>query len=1040
MTELSDPTLLLQRMQGAVVNAYKAISILKKENEKLRKENSYLKNHLEKLDVHYIELSSQQPQSQSQSQSQSHSQSYSQSHSQSHSQSQPQQPSNFIPQLHDASLAKLRGRLSGFGKISTVLGKIPPTVDYKNFIVFADAFQQTVSLSFTQWILSSIRSGNLKKFQNIFSFDVFKRIFDRFQFELRIIVTALKGIYAISFFSKESNGSSLFREITSRLLSFLLDRLLRCRQNYIKKGPFLHTVLKKTIRPELQQTMNSSAHINSESFNPNKASNTNNGSETDQIYPSSDPVEQKLVKVDEDIFEDFIMENDSIEFLFTYVYLKLNVGLLFEEEKRNFLNVFIESTVATDHPAVAFAIFLFMNDQKGCFLQTDRLLRKFSNLRKLSHHRVYSLVKSSNQIYEHYIDIRERQWSSFWDLNLIPLNFNDGEDLNLDINETTTTTIWRKLSVFFQFYSSNDLMYKLLGINKDFPSSITNLLRLNNPFSGRIEADTISFVNFIRDSWWCCDSSFMDLTEKAVNDGEESFLRFQQSVWNSFYNESLKNPNNLLSKHFCNAQSQWDSGFENTFFDSFVKPYYCEKENSWRLVAGGLNVEGEPVPLMASMCTKRSALNDLLTSFLKSSGNISSPPSIQINNSYMFMSLSNLPPALLIQSAALLDYVCHFSEVLSGSQINPYIFKIIRLYKELLELINVALIEKLLELWSASLRSFVRFYTERITFENHFLFFDNLLLLVLNLISKFPSPWGFKGRGEFTYEMIVALVRLISKVRKHDYTGSKIIYNAKLVHLSLRTTIKYQFPCISLQTNQRSSYGKLLTRSIESNLILILLNNTQDLKAENKALIHEYWNTSLHSLFSPSVVVPCKMKFQPDEIDSSMLHIYLWQCICEICELELNQKRQKMKLSKIISSQTVRINPSRFPSILNFFHGMCRQYNLIDNIYMVIGAEYTFKSTCNMQLREQLISIIRTAPKNWDIIFIGGILPIWSQNFKESFYSHGKLKKINYILHGSSYIIKDTTAMKLQNILPVTAPVDIFLAQLLYYDELQVNT
>ncbi len=188
------------------------------------------------------------------------------------------------------------------------------------------------------------------------------------------------------------------------------------------------------------------------------------------------------------------------------------------------------------------------------------------------------------------------------------------------------------------------------------------------------------------------------------------------------------------------------------------------------------------------------------------------------------------------------------------------------------------------------------------------------------------------------------------------------------------------------------------------------------------------WHTALNSNFDSGCAPDLTVDLTPSEKACAASHLRIWRKIMEMRKSVLKSKERlhfefhdELRVCIPVSNE------------LN-----CREELVVvhdDGVdcYLIMEDDADIKSYAEWKFRSEIIQIIKKASiLNWDIIYLGGVIPSKAPFFKGVPVKGGYFMKVNYIWMLHAYIVKGSAIVKLLESLPIQGPVDNFLAKLIY--------
>lgn len=182
------------------------------------------------------------------------------------------------------------------------------------------------------------------------------------------------------------------------------------------------------------------------------------------------------------------------------------------------------------------------------------------------------------------------------------------------------------------------------------------------------------------------------------------------------------------------------------------------------------------------------------------------------------------------------------------------------------------------------------------------------------------------------------------------------------------------------------------------------------------------WNPSFNSKFDPTNISNPNTSLTLSERACAASHLKIWRMIVEYSHNQNN-----------IQENSCLFHWAKFLPYFKLVHGIKKDFFLICEDDFLVPGEY------HTTFHQKLIDILRNVPDDWDIIYLGGITPNKAQLYNEVKCANGLFLKVNYIWMLHAYIINPRTAKLLLDALPITGPVDNFISQMIYCNDLNVR-
>lgn len=108
--------------------------------------------------------------------------------------------------------------------------------------------------------------------------------------------------------------------------------------------------------------------------------------------------------------------------------------------------------------------------------------------------------------------------------------------------------------------------------------------------------------------------------------------------------------------------------------------------------------------------------------------------------------------------------------------------------------------------------------------------------------------------------------------------------------------------------------------------------------------------------------------------------------------------------------------------------------------YIVLEDDVAFPQQSLVDLRATVRALMRALPADVDVLYLSGVLPKDNPHFKLTHKKDEPFYGINYAWTLQAYVLRPRAVEVLLSKLPIWAPVDNFVASLIYNEELKVRT
>lgn len=197
------------------------------------------------------------------------------------------------------------------------------------------------------------------------------------------------------------------------------------------------------------------------------------------------------------------------------------------------------------------------------------------------------------------------------------------------------------------------------------------------------------------------------------------------------------------------------------------------------------------------------------------------------------------------------------------------------------------------------------------------------------------------------------------------------------------------------------------------------------------------WNSSLNSKFDSGCATDPAVSLTISEKACAASHLKIWRCIesfrSSISSKESIDKSHWCSPRCLLGIRDVLAMNISLPGQLDQKDHVTKVPDDDLDCYLILEDDADIKSYAEMKFRCEILRMIRKAAlTDWDIIYLGGVIPSKSSTFKGSSLKGGYFMKVNYIWMMHSYLIKGSAITKILASLPIIGPIDNFLGTLIF--------
>jgi hypothetical protein len=437
---------------------------------------------------------------------------------------------------------------------------------------------------------------------------------------------------------------------------------------------------------------------------------------------------------------------------------------------------------------------------------------------------------------------------------------------------------------------------------------------------------------------------------------------------------------------------------------------------------------------------------------------------------------------LLAYCDRILFYPLHVDVDRLDSVGQDFITKIRTLYLQLIDFVGMLLWERIVQGFVLQLRGLLQATSQYLSDAKDEAYRTvhccQLILSVSNILSHdIPHPWGGNHISYCSYEVSSALDTSLQILNTVLSTSSTQALRQQCMELrtSLRLEQQALFPCFvvwpfvesaSLQGSTAASREDMLHRfwsRAVSNKLLLHMVHSASLKTassltepstagyDSDPTIDAYfcipttWDNKLRAKFTHRMPV-AKKPLTAEERAETWAHWCIWHHITKLSDPYHTLPDTIESHSRFAVTEFV-WDPIWYPSAIttnfqrSYLSSSSSQASRLQKFYVVLGSTAYIKQ--GVDFVESIMQVIRHLPADWDLLFLGGYCPRNNSLFQEHFTKNygqkgGSFSKVNYIMDGVGYVIRDTAARKLVDPnAPLLAPVYDHLATMMYYEEFQ---
>jgi hypothetical protein len=214
------------------------------------------------------------------------------------------------------------------------------------------------------------------------------------------------------------------------------------------------------------------------------------------------------------------------------------------------------------------------------------------------------------------------------------------------------------------------------------------------------------------------------------------------------------------------------------------------------------------------------------------------------------------------------------------------------------------------------------------------------------------------------------------------------------------------------------------------------------------------WDTELNARFDKSTAISKALLMTPSERACAMSHVLAWKVAfysslwgtagTGVCKPLLREYEARVAKTPPIHLTTPRSfvhSPADLAKAVSdteeirTFMTLRGGSQWINGYYLVMEDDIKIDSGDGKEFLGKLADLTRALPKNTDICYLGYVIP---KNAKVTYSPKKTYIKPTYLWQLHAYLLSAGGAKKLLSYLPVNAPVDNFIASLIFEDKLTV--
>lgn len=212
------------------------------------------------------------------------------------------------------------------------------------------------------------------------------------------------------------------------------------------------------------------------------------------------------------------------------------------------------------------------------------------------------------------------------------------------------------------------------------------------------------------------------------------------------------------------------------------------------------------------------------------------------------------------------------------------------------------------------------------------------------------------------------------------------------------------------------------------------------------------WDSTVNAKFDARCVVNPAVIATASERACAASHLKTWRYIASLCGIRTSQKFSRVGELAITSEVGKAPSPAEIFSTLRGtpqgdalinhkgpFSEYFAAHGDDEEFFVVLEDDVCFPQQSLADLRANIRALVKALPADVDILYLGGLLPKAAPEFhlqhkkKEPFYT------VNYVWTLQAYVLRRRAVEVLLSKLPICAPVDNFVAGLIYAGELKVR-
>jgi hypothetical protein len=214
------------------------------------------------------------------------------------------------------------------------------------------------------------------------------------------------------------------------------------------------------------------------------------------------------------------------------------------------------------------------------------------------------------------------------------------------------------------------------------------------------------------------------------------------------------------------------------------------------------------------------------------------------------------------------------------------------------------------------------------------------------------------------------------------------------------------------------------------------------------------WDSTVNSKFDARCAPNPAVIATASERACAASHLQTWRYIAGLCGIKTSQKKHSRATELALTSEvgkapspveifsTLRGTPQGDASIRN--KGLFSDYfpahgDEEEEFFVVLEDDVCFPQQSLVNLRASIRALIKSLPADADILYLGGLLPKAAPEFHLQHKKNAPFYTVNYVWTLQAYVLRRRAVEVLLSKLPISAPVDNFVAGLIYAGELKVR-